>query len=177
MSVKKSANVLFEKCYITKVCYYMSYIIILLNSTLSRRNWSLTLQFLRFPQTLWVFKVTFIEIILIHPIPGAGANPSWLQKQLDLSMYTCTTPEDAWDLYVWGGVHSGQVASSPPGRHTGTNSHSISHSPPVNLESPFNLTPVCMSQDCGRMPECPEKTPAGTRENTKTPHRKCASSK
>jgi len=40
--------------------------------------------------------------------------------------------------------------------------HSATFTPTVNLESPMNLTPFCMSLDCGRKPENPERTHAYT---------------
>ncbi len=71
----------------------------------------------------------------------AGANPSW--------------------HWARGGVHPGQVNSQSQGltyrdRHPLT----LRFTPMGNLESPFNLT--CMSLDCGRKPDYPEKTHAGT---------------
>ena len=38
----------------------------------------------------------------------------------------------------------------------------LTFTPTVNLESPMNLTPFCMSLDCGRKPENPERTHAYT---------------
>ncbi len=41
----------------------------------------------------------------------------------------------------------------------------LTFTPTGNLESPINL--ICMSLDCGRKPEHPEKTHAGTRRTCK----------
>ncbi len=50
------------------------------------------------------------------------------------------------------------------GQHIETENHSHSHLWAI-LESPINLT--CTSLDCGRKPESPEKTHAGTRRTCK----------
>ena len=80
----------------------------------------------------------------IHPssIPlnlrgGAGANPS------------CD--------WVRGGVHPGQVASITTYRDKPS---TLTVTPMVNVDFPVNLTPICMSLDCGRKLE---KTHTGFR--------------
>ena len=69
--------------------------------------------------------------------------------------------ESKWQLWARGGVQPGQI--DRVSQHTETNNHSLSHSHlQKNLESSINLTPICMSLDCGRKPEYPETTHTDT---------------
>ncbi len=77
-----------------------------------------------------------ITLSLNRVVGGAGADPS------------CH--------WASGGVHPGQIASLSQGWHIETGNHSHPpFTPSGNLESPVNL--ACMSLDCGRKPEYPEK--------------------
>lgn len=61
--------------------------------------------------------------------------------------------EDDCRHWARGGVHSGQVGSSSPGRHTETNNHSCSHS---HLQS---YPSTCRSLDCGQGAGEPRENP------------------
>ncbi|XP_061635247.1 sterol 26-hydroxylase, mitochondrial isoform X3 [Phyllopteryx taeniolatus] len=65
-----------------------------------------------------------------------------------------------------GGIHPELVASQSQGTYKQTTIHTHSH-----IYGQFRVSNSCVFLGCGRKPECPEKTHAGTGEDMQTPHR------
>ena len=91
-----------------------------------------------------IFYWSCFEIVSIHPFSVPASFQFWVAG-------VC------WSLSQHSrGEGRGRIGCQPTSGLTLKDRHSLSHTPKVNLDWSIHLT--SMSLDCGRKPECPEKT-------------------